>query len=253
MEKSLNKIKPQERAPSMVMKKNLSRAPAREWYKRWWGILLIIIGLYFLVSLVIFAIMGEKLTSLNQEGDISLVGREQVSKEQLYLHTDDDPNWGTPEAPLQIIEFSDFQCSFCQRAHETLQKLVDDYRGQVAWVYKHFPIVSLHPIAVKVSEASECAAEQGKFWEYANELYKNQSLINENYLSELADQLNLNVSKFDKCLTSGKYNQRVNDNQEEGLAAGINGTPGIYVNDQLIKGALPYESFKQVIDSILTK
>ena len=152
-----------------------------------------------------------------------------------------------------MVEFSDFQCPFCQRVNQTLQKLVNDYQGKGAWVYKHFPLDNLHPFGRTAAESAECAAEQGKFWEYADKLYENQKSFSKDYFPQAAGELNLDVDKFNSCLSSGKYKDRVNANQEEGLAAGITGTPGTYVNEQLIKGSLPYESFKQVIDSILAK
>lgn len=178
---------------------------------------------------------------------------DQGSAENLKKITKDDHIRGKINAAVMMVEFSDFQCPFCQRVNPTLQKLVNDYQGKVAWVYKHFPLDSLHPFARTAAEASECASEQGKFWEYADKLYENQKSFSQDYFPQLAGELNLDVDKFNSCLSSGKYKDRVNANQEEGLAAGITGTPGIYVNEQLIKGALPYESFKQVIDSILAK
>jgi protein-disulfide isomerase len=160
---------------------------------------------------------------------------------------------GNKSAKVVMIEFSDFQCPFCSRVHPTLQKLYNDYKGQVAWVYKHFPLDGLHPYARKAAEASECANEQGKFWEYADQLYANQSSFGDNYFGQLAQTLGLDANKFNSCLSSNKYANLVNDNSQEGNSVGITGTPGIYVNDQLVKGALPYENFKQIIDSLLSK
>ena len=165
--------------------------------------------------------------------------------------TNQDHFRGDKTAPVKLVEFSDFQCPYCQRAHATLEQLVDDYQGEVAWVYKHFPLESLHPYAFQAAEASECAAEQGKFWEYADTLYANQSLITPDYLKTAAGNIGLDQKDFNDCLTSGRYQGKVEDNFSEGEAAGITGTPGIYVNDILIKGALPIEQFKQAIDSLL--
>lgn len=178
---------------------------------------------------------------------------DQGSAKNLKKITKDDHIRGKISAPVMLVEFSDFQCPFCQRVNPTLQKLMDDYQGKVAWVYKHFPLDSLHPFARTAAEASECAAEQGKFWEYADKLYENQQSFSQDYFPKLAGELNLDTEKFTSCLSSGKYKDRVNANQQEGLDAGITGTPGIYINDQLVKGALPYENFKQIIDSILGK
>jgi len=167
--------------------------------------------------------------------------------------TKDNHVRGDLNAPVMLVEFSDFQCPYCSRVHPTLAQLVDDYNGKVAWAYKHFPLDQLHPYARKAAEASECASEQGKFWEYSDGLYANQQLINQDYFSTLAEELGLNTAKFNDCLTSEKYKDLVKANEQEAVAVGVTGTPGIYVNDQLVKGALPYDSFKQIIDSILAK
>lgn len=198
---------------------------------------------------------------VNQNANInnpSNNGNEQPSQGQnlaknLKPITNEDHIRGDKNAKVLLVEFSDFQCPFCSRVHPTLDKLVNDYKGQVSWVYKHFPLDGLHPFARKAAEASECANEQGKFWDYADQLFQNQSSFSDNYFGQLAQTLGLDVNKFSSCLSSNKYANRVNDNSQEGNSVGITGTPGIYVNDQLVKGALPYENFKQIIDQILSK
>jgi len=167
--------------------------------------------------------------------------------------TKDDHIRGDSKAKVMLVEFSDLQCPFCSNVHQTLQKLVNDYQGQVAWVYRHFPIDQLHPYARKAAEASECASEQGKFWEFADNIFANQSLLSDDYLKTAAGQIGLNMGKFNDCLTSGKYAGKVQGNQDEGASAGITGTPGTYVNDFLIKGAKPYEEFKAAIDKFLAQ
>ncbi|MBU1037040.1 DsbA family protein [Patescibacteria group bacterium] len=160
---------------------------------------------------------------------------------------------GDLNAPIMIVEFSDFQCPYCDMVHPVLDRLVEEYKGKVAWVYRHLPLDQLHPYAQKASEASECAADQGKFWEYSDKLYENQKLINNDYFSQLAGELKLNQGNFDDCLSSGKYTQKVKDQKNEAITAGLTGTPGLFVNDQFVRGALPYDNFKQLIDSLLSQ
>ncbi|EKE06013.1 MAG: hypothetical protein ACD_19C00120G0002 [uncultured bacterium] len=120
-------------------------------------------------------------------------------------------------------------------------------------VYKYFPL-SFHPNAQKAAEAAECASEQGKFWEYHDTLFDNQqngfSITN---FKQWAKDLNLNTSKFNDCLDTGKYASKVQADEADGQNRGVNGTPATFVNGQLISGAVPYESFKSVIDQLLTK
>ena len=158
---------------------------------------------------------------------------------------------GSLNAKVVMIEYSDFQCPYCKMAHATLKQLVSDYKGQVAWVFRNFPLESIHPYAKKGAEAAECASEQGKFWEYADKLYDNQSSFSDTYFTQAATELGLDMTKFNSCLTSEKYSSKIEASAQEAAKAGITGTPGIFVNDQFVRGALPIDNFKQVIDTLV--
>ncbi|MBI3290957.1 DsbA family protein [Candidatus Falkowbacteria bacterium] len=158
---------------------------------------------------------------------------------------------GNANAKITMIEYSDFQCPFCQRHAPTLSQLLDQYGDDIRLVYRHFPLTSIHPQAQKSAEASECAAEQGKFWEYHDILFANQSALDNASLKSYAGQLRLNQSQFDNCLDSGKYASEVNQQAQDAVSSGITGTPGTWVNDELVKGAYPVETFQQLIDSML--
>jgi protein-disulfide isomerase/copper chaperone CopZ len=159
---------------------------------------------------------------------------------------------GNPDAPITLVEFSDFECPFCVRHYPTLKKILNDYWGKVRLVYKHFPL-SFHPNGQKTAEASECAGEQNFFWEYHDKLFDNFQIgySLENF-KKWAKELGLNAQQFNICLDSGKYAQKVQTDYQEGLQKGVNGTPATFVNGQLVSGALPYESFKQIIDNLLS-
>lgn len=160
---------------------------------------------------------------------------------------------GDKNASVVMIEYSDFHCPYCTRAHETFQKVMDEYGDKVAWVYRHFPLDSLHPFARKAAEGSECAGEQDKFWEFADATFADASLSKqgEDGIRQTASSIGLNMNKFNSCLDSGKYADKVNTDYQEGLTNGVTGTPATFINGQLIKGAVPFESFKQIIDSLL--
>jgi protein-disulfide isomerase/copper chaperone CopZ len=164
--------------------------------------------------------------------------------------TQDDHIRGDFNAPITLVEFSDFECPFCARHFPTLNKILSDYQGKVRLVYKHFPL-PFHPNAQKAAEASECAAEQGKFWEYHDKLFENfsQGYSLEKF-KQWAKELGLDANRFNNCLDSGKYAQKVQKDIQEGNQKGVNGTPATFVNGQLISGALPYEAFKQIIDNL---
>lgn len=166
--------------------------------------------------------------------------------------SEDDHILGDPNAPVILIEYSDFECPYCNRHHDTMKQIMEEYEGQVAWVYRHFPL-SFHPEAVPAAVASECAAEQDLFWDYADRLIENYASLDEELYIELAAELGLNTASFEACLGSGNYEDEIATEMSGGSAAGVTGTPGTFVNGTLVKGAVPFESFQSIIDSALAK
>ncbi len=157
------------------------------------------------------------------------------------------PAQGDPGAPAVIVEFSDFHCPYCKVVAPTLEKLMEKYPGAIYRVWRHFPL-PMHAGAMKTHEASECAAEQGKFWEYHNAIFQNQtSLRQEGILNQLAAQTGLDQKAFDQCLSSGKFRQKVEDDIAKGRASGVQGTPAVFVNGRLVEGARPFEHFDKVV------
>lgn len=172
--------------------------------------------------------------------------------------SDQDHVRGDKNAPVTIIEYSDYECPFCSRFHPTLVQLLNEYKGKVKWVYRHFPLSSIHPNAQKAAEAAECAGEQGKFWEMSDKMFEKQAMgLGPTQLPTLATEAGVkDLKKFNDCLSSGKYAARVASDLASGEAAGVTGTPGSIVlgpngEQELIPGALPYESVKQIVESML--
>lgn len=170
--------------------------------------------------------------------------------------SDSDHVLGDRNAKISIVEFSDFECPFCSRLHPTLERIVSEYDGEVNWVYRHFPLSSIHNNAEDAAIASECAAEQGKFWEYAKELFNSQTSLSRNTYISIASNVGLNGGKFESCLDSDKYDGKVSDNLNEATEAGGRGTPYsvILTKDGQsipISGAVPYEQFQGVIQGLL--
>ncbi len=159
---------------------------------------------------------------------------------------------GNKNAQVQIIEFSDFECPYCARHYDTMKQVAADYGDKVGIAFRQFPL-SFHPEAEKAAEASECAGEQGKFWEMHDKLFAaNQAgTMSVDKWKEEAKNLGLDTAKFNDCLDSGKYASTIRSDMAEGEAAGVQGTPATFINGQLVSGAIPYESIKQIIDSYL--
>ena len=159
---------------------------------------------------------------------------------------------GDVDAPVTILEYSDYQCPFCSRHHETIKKILEAYPGKVKWEYKHFPL-DMHSHAKITAEGAECAGDQGKFWEYTDLLYENQRSINPEIIPQLATQLNLDMGEFTSCISSGKHKEKIASDLAEGQSKGVRGTPGNFVNGVELKGAVPFDKIKAAIDKELNK
>ena len=168
---------------------------------------------------------------------------------------DDDPVIGNDNAPVTIVSFEDYQCPFCKRAHEqTFQQIKKDYidTGKVKYVYRDFPL-GFHSEAQPAAEASECAHEQGKFWDYHDALYENQASLGSELYIKLAEDLGLDIDKFKTCVETNKYAEEVKKDFNYGTQIGVTGTPAFFVNGVKLVGAQPYEAFKNIIDAELAK
>lgn len=155
------------------------------------------------------------------------------------------------QAAVNIAVFSDFQCPYCAIFHETLSKIARDYPNDVNVVYKYFPLDQIHSNARPAAEAAECAAEQGKFWEFADGLFENQSKLNKDFYNQLALEIGLDMDQFGTCFSSRKYKNKVESNYQAGLKAGVKGTPTSFVNGEFISGAVSYNTLKAAVERAL--
>lgn len=156
--------------------------------------------------------------------------------------------FGPADAPITIVEFSDFQCPFCKRWHdEVYGPLLDAYPDQIRFVYRHLPLTSIHPDAQSAAAASMCAGEQDKFWEFHEKLFSSATLGSTTYL-QYAQELNLDPSTFENCLTANKYQAQIQADSDFAIDLGINSTPTFFINGLAVVGAQPLDVFKQVID-----
>lgn len=169
------------------------------------------------------------------------------------------PVLGSKNAKVTVIEFGDFQCPFCEKWFTDVEaNLIKDYvnTGKVKFAFRHFAFLGEE--STWAAEASECANEQGKFWEYHDYLYKNQGpersgTFAKDKLKGFAQVLGLDTTKFNSCLDSDKYAKNVTDDQAAGQKAGVNGTPTTFVNGQTVVGAQPYSALKVILNQELSK
>ncbi|MEX0913071.1 MAG: thioredoxin domain-containing protein [Candidatus Paceibacterota bacterium] len=219
----------------------------------------IVVGFGLIAASIYFGSSKNVTTPLAAEEE-----QQSGDLEALAPITADDHIRGNPNAPLVIVEYSDFDCPFCRNFHITMQKIMDDYgpTGQVAWVYRHFPLSSLHPSAAYIAEASECVAELGgneAFWTFSDLVFIERGineLTNVTRLPEFAVTAGVEEAAFKECLDSGRLGAKVQEDFDNAVAIGGRGTPHslIVIGDQKMEitgGAQPYEVVKQMIDNLL--
>jgi len=162
------------------------------------------------------------------------------------------PAKGPASAPVTIVEFSDFQCPFCGRLTPTLKAIEDKYGDKVRLVFRQYPL-PFHQYAQKAAEASLCANEQGKFWQMHDAMFANQQALEVAQLKSKAAELGLNADQFNQCIDSGKHAAEIQADMKDGSAAGVSGTPAMFVNGRFISGAVPLEQITTVIDDELKR
>ena len=165
----------------------------------------------------------------------------------------DDPSEGPASAPITLVEFSDFQCPFCQRVMPTMKEIRQKYGDKVRVVWKDFPLTQIHPQAFEAAVAGNCAREQGKFWELHDRLFPNQQALQPEFLKRYAVDAGVDAEKFNACLDSSKYQQRVQDAIEAGTKLGVSSTPTVFINGRVVSGAQPYNVFAAIIDEELAR
>jgi protein-disulfide isomerase len=158
---------------------------------------------------------------------------------------------GDAKAPVTIVEFSDFQCPFCEKAEPILKDLLAKYNGQVKLAFLDFPMRSLHAQAQIAAEAARCAEQQGKFWQYHDVLFADQTKLDEAGLAQSARGLGLDENSFQSCLKSGKFKAQIEHDVQEGTKAGVVGTPAFFIDGISLNGVQPEAAFEKIINTEL--
>ena len=163
-----------------------------------------------------------------------------------------NPSIGPENAAITIIEFSDYQCPFCVRWYsDVYARLMDEYKGKIRFVYRDFPLYSIHPNAESAAEAANCAGEQGAYWQYHNALFEHKNGLGGDDYLKYAGELGLNTDQFGKCVSEGRFKDEVAADFKFASELGVSSTPTFFVNGLAVVGAQPYEVFKQIIDKEL--
>ncbi len=228
----------------------------------WWKILLGLFLALLLAGMIAFVRQiyvyykairaGESNPLFAQQLEASWRSQEQQGTGVIGDLADSNaPAMGPSTAPITIVAFVDYDCPFCQRSHAAWRMLAKDYPEAVRLIVRDFPIPELHPEAVRPSLAARCAQKQGKFWSFHDALYQSMDQRSEEQLIALATRVGLEREAFQRCLTSGETRALVERDVQDGIAAGVSGTPAFFFNGKKIEGAMDRRMFAAVIDYLL--
>jgi protein-disulfide isomerase len=191
---------------------------------------------------------GEFLSELQAKADVKIL----LDPPRVVVKLPDTaPTIGPADAPITMIEWSDYQCPFCKRAHPVVQQVLDEYKDKIRFAYLDYPL-PFHQHAMPASEAAHCASDQGKFWEYHKNLFEVAGDLSEADLNKRATDLGLDGTAFSSCMESKKNDPLIQSNMSSGQAVGVTGTPAFFINGRMLVGAQPIEQFRQVINDELT-
>jgi protein-disulfide isomerase len=212
----------------------------------------ILITIAIVLGLITILAINLNYKSNSNEEPIAPTESTQDSPKSKYS-ADNDPVKGSKDAPVTIIEFSDFECSFCARFYsQTLPQIDENYirTGKVKLIFRDYPL-GFHQYAKKAAEASECADEQDKYWEYHDKLFENRNALDIESLKQYAVDLGLDATTFNECLDSGTMASEVEKDFQDGVGYGVTGSPTFFINEVKVVGAQPYEVFEQIIEQEL--
>lgn len=223
---------------------------------------LLLVLVLFLTGFSIF--LFQRVTTLEKKSGVPQELQQPARPTELKVKIpDQSEHWrGPKDARYVLVEYSDFECPFCQKFHPTVKQVLQESEDKLAWVYRHHPLQDIHPKAFKLAVASECAAEQGgsdSFWKYSDLVFDKMPSLEISQLPELAQELSINQGDFKKCIDSDKHNKKIKGQYEEGVSAGVQGTPASVIYDLktgksvFIDGAQPYEEVKRLFKALQAK
>lgn len=209
------------------------------------------------ISVVLVILVAVLIFGTDKSGQVRNASPKEVTKPSIDMDSlvDDDTVKGDKNAPVTIIEWSDFECPYCARFYSQAYQQIDEQyikTGKVKLVFRDFPL-SFHQNAQKAAEAAECAGEQGKYYEMHDKLFESGVGGGVNSFKQYAMVLGLDTAKFNDCLDSGKMASETQKDMQDGIKAGIKGTPGFIINGQLVSGAQPFSVFQEIIEEELAK
>ena len=202
-----------------------------------------------LASQAMQGLQRDFVASLRKQYGVSIA----LAPPRTEVSTEGGQSKGPTNAPIVLVEFSDYQCPFCARSQETVDRVLQKYGEKIQHVFMDFPIEQIHPRAMPASIAGRCAGDQGKFWEFHKQLFHHQRELTDENFKKWAGDLKLDVAKFESCRSADTHKAAIDKTIEAGQEVGVSGTPAFFVNGVMITGAQPYEVFEQLIEGELAR
>lgn len=223
----------------------------KPWYKKWWVLFILILGAYFFTMLAVVLLSSPDNNDIKIGANLAASQNENVDEILLFKDTDNNPSFGRPDSKVRIVEFSDFQCQYSREVFSTVREILSRYRDDVYFVFRDFPVAELHAQAVSAALAGRCANEQDKFWPMHDKLFLNQDKLLPEDINMYAQEIGLDTKKFNNCLAQNKFNSQIEQDFAAGVSFGVQGTPTFFINGVKVSGAIPRQTFFDIIDGLL--
>jgi protein-disulfide isomerase len=162
--------------------------------------------------------------------------------------SDTDHRSGPQDAPVTLVEYGDFECPYCGQAYPIVKRVQKALGGQLRFIFRNFPLREIHPHAVQAALSAEAAGAQGRFWEMHDMLFKHQSALGDGHLMRYAEQLDLDVARFDREVHDGTYSNRVQSDFKSGVRSGVNGTPTFFINGERLDAPWDFEGLMSALE-----
>jgi len=216
------------------------------WYKKWWGILLIVVFIFVIAIICIFGFYVYRASQQIKSG----LSSDNLSGQQKYDAVNKDSFWtGTSSPKVTIVEFADFACPHCKASFPVIRALSVKYKNDIKLIYRDFPLLTDH--SVDLALAARCAGEQGLFWPMHDKLFMNQGVSTSTEFAALAMQTGANMDKYNVCYNSKKYFPQIQKDISDGNGFGISGTPTWFINGYKIEGDIPMATWEEIITKFL--
>lgn len=164
-----------------------------------------------------------------------------------------DPAWGPPDARVTIVGFEDFECPYCREAFPIIRQVMREYEGELRFVFVDFPLMDIHPNALKAALAAGCAHEQGRFWEFHDKIFTHQEALSPAALRRFAEQVNMSLDSFDRCMAAEQFRSEIEQDISMGQDVGVRGTPTWFINGARIPGVIPVDAWRTIIEAALER